>query len=177
MSGLGGESTDAAGVLIGLNIMYNTNLTKEELGQIGAKVGTDTPYFIHAGYKLVTNYGNKIEELENNIYKQYLLIVPNFGLSTKEMFKKIDSIKTTRVPINNLLHNDFNYVIPKELQKLRNFLNNYDVNHTLSGSGSCYFIAFKNNDDIKSIYSILNNEFPSYKYFEVENVEGSKIIH
>ena len=93
------------------------------------------------------------------------------------MFKKIDSIKTTRVPINNLLHNDFNYVIPKELQKLRNFLNNYDVNHTLSGSGSCYFIAFKNNDDIKSIYSILNNEFPSYKYFEVENVEGSKIIH
>ena len=177
MSGLGGESTDAAGVLLGLNIMYNTNLTKEELGQIGAKVGTDTPYFIHAGYKLVIDYGNKIEELENNIYKKYLLIVPNFGLSTKEMFKKIDSIKTTRVPINNLLHNDFNYVIPKELQKLRNFLNNYNVNHTLSGSGSCYFIAFKNNDDIKSIYSILNNEFPSYKYFEVENVEGSKIIH
>ena len=177
MSGLGGESTDAAGVLLGLNIMYNTNLTKEELGQIGAKVGTDTPYFIHAGYKLVTDYGNKIEELENNIYKKYLLIVPNFGLSTKEMFKKIDSIKTTRVPIDNLLHNDFNYVIPKELQKLRSFLNNYDVNHTLSGSGSCYFIAFKNNDDIKNIYSILNNEFPSYKYFEVENVEGSKIIH
>ena len=86
MSGLGGESTDAAGVLLGLNIMYNTNLTKEELGQIGAKVGTDTPYFIHAGYKLVTDYGNKIEELENNIYKKYLLIVPNFGLSTKEMY-------------------------------------------------------------------------------------------
>ena len=104
MSGLGGESTDAAGVLIGLNIMYNTNLTKEELGQIGAKVGTDTPYFIHAGYKLVTNYGNKIEELENNIYKKYLLIVPNFGLSTKEMFKKIDGIKTTRVPINYLFN-------------------------------------------------------------------------
>ena len=91
-AGLGGESTDAAGTLLILNEYYKLNKTKEELSKLGIKIGSDIPFFIHSGYKEVTSIGDIINKPSiNNPFNWYIIIKPNFGLSTKEMYNKIDN--------------------------------------------------------------------------------------
>ena len=54
-SGLGGGSSNAATVLKGLNLLWNLGLKNSDLESIGAKLGSDVPYFIRGGLCLVEN--------------------------------------------------------------------------------------------------------------------------
>lgn len=176
-AGLGGESTDAAGVLIGLNDYYHTNLSKKELMTLGFKVGSDVPYFIHSGYALVTNYGLNVKRLNNNPYKYYLLIKPNFGLKTSEMFQDIDKYPfVEQISRYNNFHNDFEKIMPDELKSLKEYLNQFkEYIHSLSGSGSTYFVASK-----KPISSTISNnlrkDFPNYKLYKCEATDKIKTL-
>lgn len=178
MAGLGGESTDAAGILLGLNKLYK-KLSKDELIFLASQIGSDVPYFINGGYASVQGCGEEVKPLTSeNPYKYYLIIKPNFSINTKEMFQKIDSITFPKVIYKpETLHNDFMNVMPDELKKLREFLlTNYkNLQHSLSGSGSSYFIASKTPllNHIKK--DILNN-FPDYKLYSQENCKHHKIL-
>ena len=48
-AGMAGGSADAAGVIVGLDKLYGTNLTKEQMCEIGAKAGSDVPFMIMGG--------------------------------------------------------------------------------------------------------------------------------
>lgn len=87
-AGLAGGSTDAAATLKGLNKLYNTNLTNDELKELGGKLGSDVPFFIEGKPALCTNRGEIINPLESNLDKfPILLIKPNTGLSTAAVYK------------------------------------------------------------------------------------------
>jgi 4-diphosphocytidyl-2-C-methyl-D-erythritol kinase len=45
-AGLGGGSSDAATVLLALNSLWNTRLTRAQLQALGLKLGADVPFFI-----------------------------------------------------------------------------------------------------------------------------------
>ncbi|HEX7232515.1 MAG TPA: 4-(cytidine 5'-diphospho)-2-C-methyl-D-erythritol kinase, partial [Candidatus Binatia bacterium] len=47
-AGLGGGSTDAAATLLGLNQLFNLNLSAARLERLGLRLGTDVPFFIRA---------------------------------------------------------------------------------------------------------------------------------
>ena len=51
-AGLGGGSSDAAAVIRGLNEIFETNLTNEELIEIAKKVGSDVPFLV---FKIALN--------------------------------------------------------------------------------------------------------------------------
>lgn len=178
MAGLGGESTDAAGVLLGLN-KWHKKLSKDELIFLASQIGSDVPYFITSGYAEVEGCGEKVTSLNReNPYKYYLIIKPNFSMNTKEMFHKLDGIKLSKTIYQpEIFHNDFMNVMPDELKKLREFLlTNYkNLQHCLSGSGSAYYIASKTFilNHIKK--DILNN-FPDYKLYSQESCNRHKII-
>lgn len=178
MAGLSGESTDAAGVLLGLNKLYQ-KLSKDELIFLASQIGSDVPYFITGGYASVQGCGEKVKPInDKNPYKYYLIIKPNFPMNTKEMFQKLDEIKLSKTIYHpEILHNDFMYVMPDELKKLREFLlTNYkNLQHSLSGSGSSYYIASKTSilNHVKK--DILNN-FPDYKLYSQESCNRHKII-
>ena len=61
--GLGGGSSDAAGILKILNRLCNTKFSSAKLKEIGKKIGSDVPYFIDCGTQKVTGTG----EITNNI--------------------------------------------------------------------------------------------------------------
>lgn len=178
MSGLGGESTDAAGVLLGLDRLYNTNLSRDELLSLAFKVGSDTPYFIVGGYAKVTDYGKKIHELTNPYYNYFITITPNLGLSTKEMFQRIDELPfEEKEYINNILHNDFIKVMPEDLKKLREYLMQYkDLSHSLSGSGSTYFIASPTPAIPNEVITGIRENFPEYKLRKCKKAEGHRLF-
>jgi len=171
-AGLGGESTDAAGTLLILNEYYKLNKTKEELSKLGIKIGSDIPFFIHSGFKKVSSIGDIITNPTIiNPFNWYIIIKPNFGLSTKEMYNKIDNYPFEKININKMPYNDFMKVVPKTIIEIKDYLNNNNINnHTLSGSGSAYYIALEKRN-IK-LYKKINEYFNNYEVKIVKNCNG-----
>lgn len=176
--GLGGESTDAASVLVGLNEYYYTNLSNNELLFLASKVGSDVPYFINGGYAKVSDTGNEVAQLKECYYNNFIVIMPNFSLSTKDMYRKLDEFAFIKKEyLNNTLYNDFVKVMPQELIKLREFLNKYDnINHSLTGSGSAYYIASHELFHNPLIINDIKKNFPDFKIRNYKKVKSRKLI-
>lgn len=85
-AGMGGGSADAAGVLIGLNALWELHLTREELEAIGLTLGTDVPFCIRGGLTRTTGIGEVMENLPCGRNWPLVVIQPCEGLSTKEIF-------------------------------------------------------------------------------------------
>jgi 4-diphosphocytidyl-2-C-methyl-D-erythritol kinase len=67
-AGLAGGSTNAAAVLVGLDMMWEQGLTQPELQELGAQLGSDVPFCITGGTALATGRGEKLDglpDLEN----------------------------------------------------------------------------------------------------------------
>lgn len=62
-AGLAGGSTDAAAVLVGIDLMWNLGLTQFELQELGAMLGSDVPFCIAGGTALATGRGEKLDPL------------------------------------------------------------------------------------------------------------------
>ncbi|MCR5647357.1 MAG: 4-(cytidine 5'-diphospho)-2-C-methyl-D-erythritol kinase [Acholeplasmatales bacterium] len=87
-AGLAGGSTDGAATLRGLNKLYDANLSDYELLELASKLGSDVPFFIKEKPALCTGRGEKINIVNSNIKPfKILLIKPEAGLSTKEVYK------------------------------------------------------------------------------------------
>ena len=84
-AGMGGGSSDAATTLIGLNALWNLNLSKEMLCTLGLKLGADVPFFIFGQNALVEGIGEKIQEISLQT-PDFLVIFPNQGISTASIF-------------------------------------------------------------------------------------------
>ena len=84
-AGMGGGSSDAASTLLALNRLWKLNLSKQHLADIGLKLGTDVPFFIHGSNALVEGIGEQIKPID--VPKAHFLVVkPNTGLSTQAIF-------------------------------------------------------------------------------------------
>jgi len=93
-AGLGGGSTNAASVLLGLNRFWNLNLPKTRLVNLGAKLGSDVPFFIHqVKFALGSQRGDKIKPLISldKLKLWFILVYPNFKVSTPLIYRKFDS--------------------------------------------------------------------------------------
>lgn len=91
--GLGGGSSDAATTLIGLNRLWNCDLTRKQLANIGSDFGADIPFFFYGGYCIGRGTGNDINQLENPYSDRLVpIITPSFSQITKEVYAKYDEI-------------------------------------------------------------------------------------
>lgn len=91
-AGLAGGSTDAAGVLVALNAMFNNRLSTEELCKIGAKVGADVPFCILGGTMLATGIGTDLAVLPSMPHCHIVVAKPFCGVSTAAAYAAIDSL-------------------------------------------------------------------------------------
>ena len=62
--GLGGSSADAAGVLLGMNELYELGLSLEVLQQYGAQIGADVPFLLKYGAAIATGTGTDLKYIE-----------------------------------------------------------------------------------------------------------------
>ena len=95
-AGLGGGSSDAAAALIAGNRVWGLGLPLARLGEIGARLGSDIPFFVHAigarlqGRRIVgalcTGRGEKIEPLDGPAGAPLVIVKPAYGLSTAEVY-------------------------------------------------------------------------------------------
>jgi len=69
-AGLAGGSTDAAAVLVGIDLLWKLGLTQSELQELAAQIGSDVPFCIAGGTALATGRGEKLSPLPSldNLY-------------------------------------------------------------------------------------------------------------
>ena len=150
--GLGGGSSNAAGALIGVNVLFELGLSSKDLIKIGKKVGADVPFFIFGKNAHASGIGDVLIEAKSSSKKKYLLLFPQIHSSTKKLFSQWD--KLSKYSQNKILKNEENSFLPLFLQ------NNQDIKETfnqlndlcslkLSGTGSTMFFVYENKSEIE----------------------------
>ncbi|MFC3928570.1 4-(cytidine 5'-diphospho)-2-C-methyl-D-erythritol kinase [Streptococcus caprae] len=101
-AGLGGGSSDAAATIRALDQLWNLQMTQEEMVEIGFAIGSDVPYCLNAGCALISGKGEIVECLNSRFGYWVVLVKPDFGISTRTIFKEIEPDKISRVDIDGL---------------------------------------------------------------------------
>ena len=91
-AGLAGGSTDAAGVLIGMNRLFETRLSAKELCELGEKIGSDVPFCIKGGTMLATGRGEILRRLPDLPSLSVVLAKPPVSVSTAWAYKSYDML-------------------------------------------------------------------------------------
>ncbi len=87
-AGLGGGSSDAAAVLIGLNKLFRLRLNNNTLSGFGKKLGADVPFFIlNTPFAIGRSKGDVLKTVHSKSRFWHLLIYPGFKMATKDVYK------------------------------------------------------------------------------------------
>lgn len=89
-AGMAGGSADAAGVLVGLNALYDARLSMSELCAIGAGIGADVPFALLGGTCRVRGVGDLMKALPPCPDCRFVVVMPSVGVSTPEAFARYD---------------------------------------------------------------------------------------
>lgn len=90
-AGLGGGSADAAAVLIGLNDLFDSVFSQDELCRIGACLGADVPFCIVGGCMRAEGIGEVLSELPCLMGYSIIVACPTERISTPSAYGALDS--------------------------------------------------------------------------------------
>jgi 4-diphosphocytidyl-2-C-methyl-D-erythritol kinase len=99
-AGLGGGSSDAATVLMGLNIMLELNIPEQKLMDIGCTLGADVPFFIFKKTALAEGIGEVLTAMPAMPCAWILLVNPGVHVSTAWVYSNLKL--TNRQQLNRL---------------------------------------------------------------------------
>lgn len=179
-AGMAGGSSNAAAVLVGLNKLWNLNLSNQQLEKIGLKLGADVPFCINGGAVLASGIGEELT-LIKGLTKDVCILVckPDLFVSTKEVYECIDSKDIDKRPNNKFLieclkneetrqlaENMFNVLegvtMDKHpvIQQIKDIMtNNRALGAMMSGSGPTVFGLYENREDAVKCKAILEKQF------------------
>jgi len=154
-AGLGGGSSDAATVLVGLNEMLGRKLDGEQLSVLGGDLGADVPFFIFQQPAWATGIGTMLESLPILPEVAYLLVNPGIAVSTAAVYRSLQLTKggelanlprfsvVTRDDLCVALHNDLESVTLKQFPLIaeikQKLLDQGALGALMSGSGATVF--------------------------------------
>jgi len=146
--GLGGGSSDAASVLLGLNRLWGLGLSRAELAGIGVTLGADVPFFVHGENAIVRGIGEVIAPV--SLPRQWLaLALPAQQVPTATIFAAAELTRSTRSAKINVFsvgygRNDLEPVAAArhpDVAAALAALGRAAGNARMSGSGSSVFAA------------------------------------
>lgn len=159
--GLGGGSSDAATTLLVLNRLWNTQLSRRSLQELGAELGADVPFFVFGESAFVEGIGDRLTPLAL-MPAWYLVLVPEAQVATKEIFGS-NELKRDAVTISiaqyaagfgaNSLQPVTCALYPEVAHHL-DWLSHY-ANARMTGSGACVFAEFHAEAEARSVLQSL----------------------
>lgn len=184
-AGLGGGSSNAAFTIKAVDQMLNLHASEQEMIELATPLGADIPFFISCVPARCRGIGEKVEpiEVKNNYY--VLLVKPNVGCSTKEIFALVDQseyihpdiptvLKALKEGDDELLANSIGNsleaaaisLVP-EIAQIKNALKERGLKIVMmTGSGSTVFAL---STDVKLLKKIAK-EFEDHYFVEVTKV-------
>lgn len=156
-AGLGGGSSDAAAVLVGLNDMLGAPLSRAELLREGARLGADVPFFVFGETAWATGIGDRLVKAPPLPKVWYVLVNPGFAVSTAWVYgnlrltspgavAKLPEFFDSPQDLVRLLHNDLEPVTlgghPQVAEVKEALLEAGALGALMSGSGPTVFGLF-----------------------------------
>ena len=160
--GLGGGSSDAATVLMVLNRLWKIDLARNELLQLGLRLGADVPVFIFGRNALGEGVGERLRALDLEP-AWYLVLTPQVAVSTRETFAS-DALtrNTKRLKIPPFLSgqgaNDLEPVVTARYPDVAAhlaWLKSRSPQARLTGSGACVFAEFPSEHEARAVHAQL----------------------
>ena len=162
-AGMAGGSTDAAATLVGINCLFDLGFTKEELKEIGVKIGADVPYCIEGGTALSEGIGEVLTKLPDAPDCYVVVAKPEISVSTKYVYENLHANELKYHPdIDGMVEAIRNHDLDGVCSRMENVLETvtevkYPVigqlktllkeagaeNALMSGSGPTVFAIFK----------------------------------
>lgn len=148
--GIGGGSSDAATTLLGLNHLWQTGLSIDQLAELGIHLGADVPVFVRGHAAWAEGVGEQLTPVELE-EPWFLVVAPDCPVSTAEIFSD-ERLTRNSSPITLTAfvagggRNDCLPVVTTRYPEIRNtliLLNKY-CEAKMTGTGSCLFGAFPN---------------------------------
>ena len=123
-SGLGGGSSNAASVLLGLNRLWCLGLKTDDLLDYARKIGSDVPFFVlESSFAIGTGRGDKLENIPNLRSIWHILVVPRKKLSAKEIYSSLNlRLTKNRDNVNMLIYALRKFDLPQVKKYIRNDL-------------------------------------------------------
>lgn len=156
--GLGGGSSDAATVLLALNHLWQTGLSRAALEKLGLSLGADVPVFVHGHNSFAEGVGEAFSDVELPP-ETYLVLHPAVHVPTAAIFGAPE-LKRDTAPIrptdwqHGQGHNDLEPVacakFPAVAEHLA-WLKQYAPQAMMTGSGACVFAGFKSRSEAEAI--------------------------
>lgn len=183
-AGLGGGSSDAATVLMAMNELLGTGLSREELMALGLQLGADVPFFIFESTAWATGIGEMLEKASTLHDVWYLLVNPGFSVSTAQVYGKFELTSTgdvARLPrfsgtledVIGGLHNDLEQVTlrdyPVVAEIRRRMLDLGAEGALMSGSGPTVFGVFREREVARQAARAFESE-SGWKVFVVQPI-------
>ena len=91
--GMAGGSADAAGVIVGLDSLYELGLARDEMEKIASQIGSDVPFSISGGVAIGTGRGDQITTALSKGSYTWVLALSNQGLSTPAVYQECDRLR------------------------------------------------------------------------------------
>lgn len=156
-AGLGGGSSDAAGVIYALNKLYDDILSEEKMHELCAELGSDLNVCLKGGRLLCKGRGEIVEPLVFEPFKVSLIKPKKLGISAKDAYQKYaKKIQDKNAPYEKVKYlNDLEWAIldgHAELKKIKRLY----PKAVMTGSGSTFYMI---NDSFKPLwgYLVLND--------------------
>ena len=100
--GLGGGSSNAATVLIGLDRLWRLGLGPSGLNPLARRIGADVPFFLFGGTALGLARGDEIYPLQRQVRGELVLVDPGRPVSTAAVFRRTAARLTPRENSNTI---------------------------------------------------------------------------
>ncbi|WP_051534522.1 4-(cytidine 5'-diphospho)-2-C-methyl-D-erythritol kinase [Deefgea rivuli] len=143
--GMGGGSSDAATVLLALNRLWNTNLSRSDLMALGLQLGADVPFFIFGRNAFVEGIGEIMTEIDTPA-RHFIVLHPQVHVSTPEIFQDPNLTRDTpSIKVRDLegavTRNDLEACAVQKYPEIARHLDllNQFAPARMTGSGSCVF--------------------------------------
>ncbi|MHA7228521.1 4-(cytidine 5'-diphospho)-2-C-methyl-D-erythritol kinase [Vibrio campbellii] len=166
--GIGGGSSNAATALVALNYLWQTNLSDDELAEIGLALGADVPVFVRGFAAFAEGVGEKLSPAHPD-EKWYLVVRPNVSIATADIFGHPDLTRNTpKRDLETLLNtpsvNDCEKIVRMlypEVDKQLSWLLQYAPSR-LTGTGSCVFAEFSSKSEAETILAQLSDKVSAF---------------
>jgi 4-diphosphocytidyl-2-C-methyl-D-erythritol kinase len=137
-AGLGGGSSDAAGLLRALRKLLPSTVPDRDFLSVARSVGADVPYFLAGGRALGTGYGDVVSTLPDDEPRWLVISKPDVSCSTPEMYSRLDAFRASGGVWKS--GNDFEAVAPAECLNLIESFKQAGLGPVgLCGSGSAVY--------------------------------------
>ena len=179
-AGMADGSADAAGVLVGLDLLFETGMTVPQLCALGEQLGSDVPFCVVGGTCMCEGRGEKLRKLPNMPDCIFVVVKPEFSVSTPALYKKIDEVTIAKRPnhmamesalisgdLDQVAKNVLNVFDPVvtadhlELNYIKSLFHQYGaISYQMTGSGSATFAIVSEFEVAAVICNMLKDNYP-----------------